>query len=99
MPFYDARVPGQGETGDDSVAVAVDSGGEGVEAGQVVVADGVEPLGQPLALPIGEGSVALVVIAAVLSVTVGAVAGLYRFQPVRRRVWRRLGVRSPLRRW
>lgn len=54
MPLYDARVPGQGETGDDSVAVAVDTGGEGVEAGQVVVADGVEPLGQPLAMPLGE---------------------------------------------
>ncbi|MFD8726147.1 hypothetical protein ACFV2H_51650 [Streptomyces sp. NPDC059629] len=36
------------------VAVAVDTGGEGVEAWQVVVADGVEPLGQPPALPLGE---------------------------------------------
>lgn len=49
MALHNARVPGQGETGDDSVAVTVDTGGECVEAGQVVVADGVEPLGQPLA--------------------------------------------------
>lgn len=34
--------------GDDGVAVTVDNGGEVVEAGQVVLADGVEPLGKNL---------------------------------------------------
>lgn len=52
--LYDARVPGQGKTGDDSVAVAIDTGGEGMKAGQVVVADGVDPLGRPMALPLGK---------------------------------------------
>lgn len=35
-------------------AFAVDARGEGVKAGQVVFADGIEPLGQPLALALGE---------------------------------------------
>ena len=52
MPFDDAGVPGQGEAGDDGVAV--DAGGEGVEAGQVVLPDGVEPVVQALALALGE---------------------------------------------
>ncbi|MFF1418556.1 hypothetical protein [Streptomyces sp. NPDC058280] len=54
MAFDDAGVPGQGEAGDDGVAVAVDACGEGVEAGKVVVADGIEPLGELLALSLGE---------------------------------------------
>jgi hypothetical protein len=39
MPFDRARVPGQGQSGDDGVEVAVDAGGEGVEAGRVVLPD------------------------------------------------------------
>lgn len=54
MSLDDARVPGQGEAGDDGVAVAVDACGEGVEAGQVVLSDGVEPFRQVLALASGE---------------------------------------------
>ncbi|WP_406481253.1 hypothetical protein [Streptomyces platensis] len=54
MPLDDTGVPGQGEAGDDSVTVAVDASGEGMEAGQVVLADGVEPLGEPVALALGE---------------------------------------------
>ncbi|GAA1087040.1 hypothetical protein GCM10009577_04950 [Streptomyces javensis] len=52
VSFDDARVPGQGEVGNDgiAVAVAVDAGGQGVQARQVVPADGVEPLREPLAL-------------------------------------------------
>ncbi|MET8783939.1 hypothetical protein [Streptomyces sp. NPDC004589] len=49
-PEFQGRV----RPGDDSVTVALDTGGEGVEAGQAVLADGVEPLGQPLAFPLGE---------------------------------------------
>jgi hypothetical protein len=47
-------VPEQGETGDDRVAFSVDAGGERVEAGQVVLPDGVEPVRQALALAAGE---------------------------------------------
>ncbi|GAA2967377.1 hypothetical protein GCM10010446_61440 [Streptomyces enissocaesilis] len=54
MPFDDAGVPGQGEAGDDRVAVSVDAGGESAEAGQAVLADGVEPLWEPFALAPGE---------------------------------------------
>ncbi|MEU6852517.1 hypothetical protein ABZ901_21665 [Actinacidiphila alni] len=54
MSFDDAGVPGQGQAGDDRVAVSVDSGREGVEAGKVVLADGVEPLREPFALALGE---------------------------------------------
>lgn len=54
MPFHDARVPGQREPGDDRGLVAIDAGGEAMETGQVVLADCVEPLGQPLALSLGE---------------------------------------------
>lgn len=54
MPFHDARVPGQREPCDDGGPVAIDAGGEGVETGQVVLADRIEPLGQPLALSLGE---------------------------------------------
>ncbi|MFC9616425.1 hypothetical protein [Streptomyces sp. NPDC056938] len=54
VPFHDARVPGQREPGDDRGPVAIDAVGEGVETGQVVLADCVEPLGQPLALSLGE---------------------------------------------
>lgn len=44
VSFDDAGVPGQGEAGDDGVTVAVDACGEGVDGGQVVLADGIEPL-------------------------------------------------------
>ena len=54
MAFDSARAPGQGQAGDDGVTVAVDASGEGVEAGQVVLPDGVEPVGQALALALGE---------------------------------------------
>jgi hypothetical protein len=50
VAFDDPGVPGQGKSGDDGVEVAVDAGSEGVEAGQVVPPDGVEPVGQALAL-------------------------------------------------
>ncbi|WP_327249753.1 hypothetical protein [Streptomyces sp. NBC_01320] len=49
MPFDDAGVPRQGETGDDRVAVLIDACRESVEAGQVVLADGVGPLWEPFA--------------------------------------------------
>ncbi|MFD8652328.1 hypothetical protein ACFV1D_31635 [Streptomyces mirabilis] len=39
MSIDDARVPGQGEAGDDGVTVSVDACGEGVEAGQFVLVD------------------------------------------------------------
>ncbi|WP_437074882.1 hypothetical protein [Streptomyces sp. enrichment culture] len=50
----DARVPGRGETGDDGIAVTVDAHGEGVQAGEVVLPNGVDPLLQPFALELGE---------------------------------------------
>ncbi|BBJ37707.1 hypothetical protein SSPO_004250 [Streptomyces antimycoticus] len=40
--------------GDDGVAVSADACGEGVEAGQVVSADRVEPLREPVASALGE---------------------------------------------
>ncbi|MFB8118196.1 hypothetical protein [Streptomyces sp. NPDC055962] len=49
-----STTPGQGEAGDDGAAVSVDAGGEAVETGQVVLADGVEPLREPFALALGE---------------------------------------------
>ncbi|MFE9858999.1 hypothetical protein [Streptomyces sp. NPDC005780] len=54
MPFHNAWAPGQSQAGDDGVAVAVDACGEGVRAGQVVLPDGVESVGQALALALGE---------------------------------------------
>ncbi|MFF7651752.1 hypothetical protein ACFZCY_18535 [Streptomyces sp. NPDC007983] len=54
VAFDDARVPLQGEASDDGVAIAVDTGGEGVEAGQVVLPDGVGPVRQAFALALGE---------------------------------------------
>ncbi|AYN37744.1 hypothetical protein D9753_00630 [Streptomyces dangxiongensis] len=54
MAFDDAGVPGQGQAGDDGIAISVDAGGEGVEAGQVVLPDGLEPVRQALALALGE---------------------------------------------
>jgi hypothetical protein len=53
-PLHDSGAPGQGEAGDDGVTVAVDARGEGVETGQVILADSIEPLGQPLTLSLGE---------------------------------------------
>lgn len=53
MSFDDAGVPGQGEPGNDGIAVTFDARGEGVEAGEVVAPDGVEPLRQPFALTLG----------------------------------------------
>ncbi|MGV9358664.1 hypothetical protein [Streptomyces misionensis] len=46
MAFDRARAPGQGESGDDGVEVAVDACVEGVEAGEVVLPDGVEQSGR-----------------------------------------------------
>ncbi|MEU5599994.1 hypothetical protein [Streptomyces sp. NPDC020298] len=54
MSFDDAGVPGQGEANDAGVAVALDAGGEGMEAGQVVLADGIGPLREPFALALGQ---------------------------------------------
>src|SRR5690348_5272277 len=54
VSFDDAGVPGQGESGDDGVAVSADASRESVEAGQVVLADGVEPLRESFALALGE---------------------------------------------
>jgi hypothetical protein len=54
VAFDDPGVPGQRQVGDDRVAVSVDTGRESVDAGQVVLSDGVEPVGQALALAIGE---------------------------------------------
>lgn len=54
MAFDCARAPGQGETGDDGIAVAVDGGGKGVEAGQVVLPDGGESVRETLALALGQ---------------------------------------------
>ncbi|MFF9512462.1 hypothetical protein ACF1BU_38395, partial [Streptomyces sp. NPDC014724] len=48
VAFDDARVPGQGETGDDGITVTFDACGQGVETGEVVASDGVEPLGVPV---------------------------------------------------
>lgn len=50
----DARVPGEGEAGDDGVTVAVDARCESVEAGAIVVTDAIESVGQPPALVRGE---------------------------------------------
>ncbi|MEU6988833.1 hypothetical protein ABZ946_36455 [Streptomyces sp. NPDC046324] len=44
----------QGEAGDEGIAVAVDACGEGMEAGEVVSPDGIEPLRQPFAPALGE---------------------------------------------
>ncbi|MGW7574687.1 hypothetical protein [Streptomyces sp. NPDC054765] len=54
MAFDDARAPGKREAGDDGLAVVVDACGEGVEAGKVVLPNGVEPLREPFALALGE---------------------------------------------
>ncbi|WP_425264795.1 hypothetical protein [Streptomyces incarnatus] len=54
VPFHDAQAPGQREPGDDRGPVTIDASGEGMKTGQVVLADCVEPLGQPLALSLGE---------------------------------------------
>lgn len=54
MAFDCARAPGQRQSGGDGVDVAVDAGGESVEAGQVVLPDGVEPSRETLALAVGE---------------------------------------------
>ncbi|WP_374106014.1 hypothetical protein [Kitasatospora sp. RG8] len=54
MAFDDPGVPGQGEAGDDCIAVTVDACGEGMEAGEVILPDGIEPLRQPFALALGE---------------------------------------------
>ncbi|WGP08562.1 hypothetical protein [Streptomyces sp. SH5] len=40
MTFDCARAPGQGATGDDGIAVAVDADGKGMETGQIVLPDG-----------------------------------------------------------
>ncbi|MEU9775820.1 hypothetical protein AB0E18_14120, partial [Streptomyces sp. NPDC047968] len=43
--------PGPGEADDHGVAIAVDARSEGVETGQIVLPDGIEPVRQALALP------------------------------------------------
>ncbi|MGW0083630.1 hypothetical protein [Streptomyces sp. NPDC003393] len=52
-PFDPAR-PRQCQAGGDGVAVSVDAGRESVKAGQVVLADGVEPLRESFTLAFGE---------------------------------------------
>lgn len=54
VSFDDPGTPRQGEAGDDGVAVTVDACGEGVEAGEVVGPDGVEPLRKQFAPAFGE---------------------------------------------
>ncbi|MDX6761204.1 hypothetical protein SIN09_17695 [Streptomyces sp. F8] len=54
MSFDDSGVPGQGEPGDDGIAVTFDACGKSVEAGEVVASDGVKPLRQPFALALDE---------------------------------------------
>ncbi|MFG3013629.1 hypothetical protein ACGFZB_24860 [Streptomyces cinerochromogenes] len=54
FPFDDAEVPGQDESGDDRVAVSVNSCGNSMEVGKVLLADGVEPLQEAFALALGE---------------------------------------------
>lgn len=54
VAFDDFGVPGQCQAGGDGVAVSVDAGRESVKAGQVVLADGVEPLRESFALAFGE---------------------------------------------
>ncbi|MGW5666293.1 hypothetical protein ACWEWG_40900 [Streptomyces sp. NPDC003758] len=54
MSFDDAGVSGQGQARDDRVAISVDASRESVEAGQVVLADGVESLRESFALVLGE---------------------------------------------
>ncbi|THA76012.1 hypothetical protein E6R60_14705 [Streptomyces sp. A0642] len=41
VSFDAAAAQGQGEAGDDGIAVTFDAHGEGVEAGEVVLSDGV----------------------------------------------------------
>lgn len=48
MPFHDSGAPGQGEAGDDGVTAAVDACGEGVETGQIILADGIESASRSL---------------------------------------------------
>ncbi len=53
MSFDDAGVPEQGQSGGDGVAVSVEARRESVEAGKVVLPDGVEPLRKSFSLPLG----------------------------------------------
>ncbi len=52
--FHDSGVSGQCQAGDGGVAIAFDADRDDVEAGQVVLADGVESLGESFLLPLGE---------------------------------------------
>ncbi|WP_440580928.1 hypothetical protein [Streptomyces sp. PT19] len=54
VSFDDPGVPGQRQAGDDGVAVPVDAGRESVEAGPIVLADGVESLRESFTLALGE---------------------------------------------
>lgn len=54
MAFDCPRAPGQGEPGDDGIAVAVEAGGTGIETGQIVLPDGDEPVRKTLALALGQ---------------------------------------------
>ncbi|MGA5220595.1 hypothetical protein ACPCAE_31605 [Streptomyces cinereoruber] len=53
-PSTTPGAPGQGEPGDDCIAVTVGASGERMEAGKVVSPDGIEPLRQPFAPALGE---------------------------------------------
>ncbi|MFI6653090.1 hypothetical protein ACIBI8_36520 [Streptomyces sp. NPDC050529] len=54
MAFDDSAVSGQRQTGDDRIAISVDAGRKSVEAGQVVLSYGVEPLRESFTLALGE---------------------------------------------
>ncbi|MER6696845.1 hypothetical protein ACFWRE_32200 [Streptomyces fimicarius] len=53
MAFDRARTPGQCETGDDGIAVAVDAGATGMETVQIVLPDGGESVRETLAPALG----------------------------------------------
>lgn len=54
VSFDYAATPGQGEAGDDDIAVAVNAWDQGVQTGWVVLVDSIEPFGKPLVLALSE---------------------------------------------
>nr|WP_258311490.1 hypothetical protein [Streptomyces sp. NWU49] len=54
MTFHDAGAPRQCEAGGDGGEIAFEAVDEGVEAGQVVGADRLDPLRELVALELGE---------------------------------------------
>ncbi|MEU2839391.1 hypothetical protein ABZ776_20125 [Streptomyces sp. NPDC007076] len=54
VSFDYAATPGQGEAGDDDIAVAVNAWDQGMQTGWVVLVDSIEPFGKPLALALSE---------------------------------------------